>query len=211
MDKDSIPKMSLLSEEKSVSSGKHNRSPSPPIRRSISTDRGSVTKSKIKTDNVENQPILKHLIPARVPVNKSLVTMTQSTEHNSNVYLHSQEAVKHGSNISEPVYNLQKVSLRKVHQEHEEEQFKQPFAVVKQTGVRKSKADNNKVKARHLQQSPFRIRKTDEIVEPPRKRDYSEPENDFSFMESTINSASNVRKKRHDISRNSQNLESRYG
>ncbi|XP_058742809.1 kinesin-like protein KIN-14F isoform X2 [Vicia villosa] len=223
MDKDSIPKMSLLSEEKSVSSGKHNRSPSPPIRRSISTDRGSVTKSKIKTDNVENQPILKHLIPARVPVNKSLVTMTQSTEHNnkslvtmtqstehnSNVYLHSQEAVKHGGNISEPVYNLQKVSIRKVHQEHEEERFKQPFAVVKQIGVRKSKADNNKVKARHLQQSPFRIRKTDEIVEPPRKRDYSEPENDFSFMESTINSASNVQKKRHDISRNSQNLESR--
>ncbi|CAI8587068.1 unnamed protein product [Vicia faba] len=209
MDKDSIPRMSLLSEEKSVSSGKHNRSPSPPVRRSISTDRGSVTKSKIKIDNVENQPILKHLIPARVPVNKSLVTMTPSTEHNSNVHLHSQEAVRHG-NISEPVYNLQKVSLRKVHQEHEEEQFKQPFAVVKQIGVRKSKADNNnKVKARHLQQSPFRIRKTDEIIEPPRKRDYSEPENDFSFMESTINSASNVHKKRHDISRNSQNLESR--
>ncbi|CAJ2633668.1 unnamed protein product [Trifolium pratense] len=220
IDKDSIPKMSLLAEEKSVSSGKH-RSPSPPIRRSISTDRGSVTKSKIKIDNAENQPILKHPFLARVPVNKSLATMTPSIDNNnSRVYVHSQEPVKH-DNISEPLINFEKVSFRKVHQEHEEEQSKQPFGVVRQGSVRKNKADNN-FKSKRLQQSPFRIQKTDlipksipdieiagEIVEVPRKIDLSEPENDFNFMQSAINGALIVPKKRRSISRNSQNLEPR--
>ncbi|KAK2378199.1 kinesin protein KIN-14F [Trifolium repens] len=219
IDKDSIPKMSLVSEEKSVSSGKH-RSPSPTIRRSISTDRGSVTKSKIKIDNAENQPILKHPFPARVPVNKSLATMTPSIDSNSRVYVHSQEPVKH-DNISEPLINFEKVSFRKVHQENEEEPSKQPFRVVRQGSVRKNKADNN-VKAKHRQPSPFRFQKTDlvpnsipgmeiagEIVEGPRKIDFSETENDFNFMESAINGVLNVPKKRRSISRNSQNLEPR--
>ncbi|XP_073221667.1 kinesin-like protein KIN-14F isoform X2 [Cicer arietinum] len=218
-DKDSIPKMSLVAEEKLVSSGKC-RSPSPPIRRSISTDRGSAIKSKIKIDTIENQPISKQPFAARVPVNKSLVTvtMTPSVDNNSRV---SQEPVKQNSISEQPLFNLQKVSFRKVHQEHEEEQFKQPFGVVRQGGVRKSKADN-KVKAKHLQQSPFSIQKTDlipkstpdmefagDIVEAPRKNDYFEPENDFSFMESAVNGVVNVKKIRHNISRNSQNIESR--
>ncbi|WJX65019.1 hypothetical protein P8452_49726 [Trifolium repens] len=219
IDKDSIPKMSLVSEEKSVSSGKH-RSPSPTIRRSISTDRGSVTKSKIKIDNAENQPILKHPFPARVPVNKSLATMTPSIDSNSRVYVHSQEPVKH-DNISEPLINFEKVSFRKVHQENKEEPSKQPFRVVRHGSVRKNKADNN-VKAKHRQPSPFRFQKTDlvpnsipgmeiagEIVEGPRKIDFSETENDFNFMESAINGVLNVPKKRRSISRNSQNLEPR--
>jgi len=212
MDKDSIPKMSLLSEEKSVSTGR-GRSPSPPIRRSISTDRGSVIKNKTKIDNLENQPISKNPFTARtVPVNKSIVTMTMTP----------QEPVKHDF-VYEPLFNAQKVSFRKVHQEHEEQQVKQPFAAVRQSGVRNNKADN-KVRAKHLQRSPFRIQKTDlipklipdmdiasEIMEAPQKCDYSELENDFTFMESAVNGVLSVKKMRHNISKNSQNHESRYG
>ncbi|KAH1092587.1 hypothetical protein GLYMA_14G011100v4 [Glycine max] len=61
IEKDSMPKMSLLAEEKLVSSGK-GRSPSPPVRRrSISTDRGSVIKSKepVKQDNT-NETLFNH-------------------------------------------------------------------------------------------------------------------------------------------------------
>jgi kinesin family protein C2/C3 len=51
-----------------------------------------------------------------------------------------------------------------------------------------------------------------EIVEAPRKIDFSETENDFNFMESAINGVLNVPKKRRNISRNSQNLDDpRYG
>ncbi|KAJ1415519.1 P-loop containing nucleoside triphosphate hydrolase [Sesbania bispinosa] len=224
MDKDSMPKMSLLAEERPVSSGKgRTRSPSPPVRRSISTDRGSVIKSKVKIDTADNQPVLKHPFPARVPVNKSPVTMSMvpSTDNNSRVYVHPQEPVRQ-DNVSESLFNLQKVNSRKVHQEHEEEQFKQASGVVRQGGIRKSKADN-KAKVKHHQQLPFRIRKADHIptsipdlenagemtVEAPRKSDYSEPENDLSFIESTVNGVLNLKKLRQNNSRNSQNLESR--
>lgn len=218
-----MPKMSLLAEEKSVSSGK-GRSPSPPIRRSISTDRGSVIKSKVKIDISDNQPILKHPFPARVPVNKSLITVTMSpsTDNNSRAHVHSQEPVKL-DNISEPHFNLPNVNSRKAHQEHEEEQFKQPFGVVRQGGVsvRKSKNDN-KAKVKHHQQLPFRIQKADLIptlipdmeianVEAPQKSDYFEPENDISLMEHAVHGVLNLKKIRQNISRNSQNLESRYG
>ncbi|XP_061337645.1 kinesin-like protein KIN-14F [Gastrolobium bilobum] len=218
MEKDSMPKRSLLAEEKLVSSGKC-RSPSPPVRRSISTDRGSVIKSKIKSDTADNQPILKHPFQ---PVNKSLVTMRMapSTEDNSRVYVHSQELVKQDI-ISENLFDLQKVNSRKVHQKHEEEQHKQALGVVRQGSIRKSKADRAKVK--HHQQLPFRIQKADLIpklisdieiagevtVEGPRKSDYSEPENDLSFMECAVNGVLNLKKIRQNISRNSQNLESR--
>ncbi|KAL2316619.1 hypothetical protein Fmac_030495 [Flemingia macrophylla] len=127
IEKDSIPKMSLVAEEKLVSSGR-GRSPSPPVkRRSISTDRGSVIKSKVKIESADHQPILKHQFLTRVLVNKSLVTMptASSTDNNSRVNLHSQEPVKQ-NNTSETLFNLQKVNSRKFHQEHEEEQFRQP-------------------------------------------------------------------------------------
>ncbi|RDX75585.1 Kinesin-like protein KIN-14F, partial [Mucuna pruriens] len=219
IEKDSMPKMSLLAEEKLVSSGR-GRSPSPSVRRrSISTDRGSVIKPKVKSDTSDNQPILKHPFPTRVLVNKSIVTvpMVSSTDNNnSRVNLHSQEPVKQ-ENTSETLSNLQKVvNTRKVHQEHEEEQFKQALGAVRQGGTRK-----NKAKVKHHQQLALRNQKADmipisdmeigreESMEAPRKSNYCEPENDISLMESAVNGVVNIKKMHQNISRNSQNIGSR--
>ncbi|XP_020222158.1 kinesin-like protein KIN-14F [Cajanus cajan] len=223
MDKDSMPKMSLLSDEKLVSSVK-GRSPSPPVRRSLSNDRGSVIKSKVKTETSDNQPILKHPFPARVPANKSLITMPMaaSTDNNTRVYLNSQEPSKQ-ENISETLFNLQKVNnSRKVHQELEEEQFKQALSAVRQGGIRKSKVES-KAKVKHPQLSPFKIQKPDLLptyipdvdfsgemtVETPPKNDYFEAENDLRFMESSVHGALSLKKIRQNFARNFQNLESR--
>ncbi|KAI9119983.1 hypothetical protein K1719_008952 [Acacia pycnantha] len=220
MDKESIPRMPHLPEEKIANSGK-GRSPSPPIRRSISTDRGSVIKSKVKNDMPDNQPILRHPFPARVPVNKSLSPMpimAPCTDNNSRINGNSHETVKQ-ENVSETLFSLQKVSFRKVHNEQEEEQFKQALSAVRQGGIRKSKAEG-KAKAKHQQQQhPFRIQKSDLIpdmdiadektLEAPRKSDYSEPENDLGLIESSVHGALNLRKIRQNFSRNSQNLEPR--
>ncbi|CAJ1971538.1 unnamed protein product [Sphenostylis stenocarpa] len=221
IEKESIPKMSILAEEKIVSSGK-GRSPSPPVkRRSISTDRGSVIKSKVRSDTVENQQISKHLLSARVLVNKSLVSMPMpsSIDNNSRVNLHSQESLKQDS-TNETLFNLQKVNSRKVNDEHEEEQLKQAaLGVVRQGGTRKNRPDS-KAKVKPHQQMPFRIQKPDMIpisdtdigremtMEAPRKSNYREPENDISLMESAVLGA-NLKKIHQNISRNFQNIGSR--
>jgi len=197
-----MPKMSLLTEEKLVSSGK-GRSPSPPVRRSTSTDRGSVIKNKVKSDTIDNQPVLKHPFPARVPVNKFLGTMPMAAtlENNARLYVNSPEPVK-----------------------YEEEQFKQALSAVRQGGVRKSKVES-KAKAKHHQLSPFKIQKSDLIptfisdmefvdektVETPPKSDHSDPENDLRFVDSSVHGALNLNKIRQNFPRNFQNLESRYG
>jgi len=219
-----MPKMSLLTEEKLVSSGK-GRSQSPPVRRSLSNDRGTTIKSKVKTETVDNQPILKHPFPARVPANKSLATMpvAASTDNNTRMYVNSQEPVKQ-ENISETLFNLQKVNYKKVNQEHEEEQFKQALSAVRQGGIRKSKVESM-AKAKHPQLSPFKIQKPDLIptfipdmdfageinLEQPPKNDYSEAENDLRFMETAVHGALSLKKIRQNFARNFQNLESRYG
>ncbi|GAU13495.1 hypothetical protein TSUD_127920, partial [Trifolium subterraneum] len=200
MDKESIPKMSLLTEEKLVSSRK-GRTPSPPVRRSTSTDRGSVIKSKSKNDTAENQPVLKHPFPARVPVNKFLATMPMATSLENNARLHV--------NSPEPV-------------KHEEEQFKQALSAARQGGVRKSKVES-KAKAKHHQLSPFKLHNPDLIptfisgmefdgektVETPPKSDHSDPENDLRLVESVVHGALNLTKIRQNFSKNFQNLESR--
>ncbi|XP_045819408.1 kinesin-like protein KIN-14F [Trifolium pratense] len=197
MDKESIPKMSLLTEEKLVSSRK-GRTPSPPVRRSTSTDRGSVIKSKLKNDTAENQPVLKHPFPARVPVNKFLATMPMaaSLENNARLHVNSPEPVK-----------------------HEEEQFKQALSAVRQGGVRKTKVEN-KAKAKHHQLSPFKLQNPDLIPtfisgmefdgeKTPPKSDHSDPENDLRFVESVVHGALNLTKIRQNFPKNFQNLESR--
>lgn len=202
MDKESIPKMSLLIEEKLARSGKR-RSPSPPVRRSTSTDRGSVIKSKLKNDTTDNQPVLKHPFPARVPVNKFLVPMPMaaSLENNARLYVNSPEPVK-----------------------LEEEQFKQALSAVRQGGIRKTKVET-KAKAKHHLSSPLKIQKPELIpvftsgieyagkktVETPPKSDHSEPDNDLRFVESAVRGSLNQNKIHQNFSRNFQNLESRYG
>ncbi|KOM28743.1 hypothetical protein LR48_Vigan569s001400 [Vigna angularis] len=218
MEKDSMPKMSFPTEEKLVSSVK-GRSPSPPVRRSQSNDRGTVIKSKVKTETMDNQPILKHPFPA---ANKSLVTMPVVASTDTRIYVNSQETVKH-ENISETIFNLQKFNYKKVHQEHEEEQFKQALSAVRQGGIRKSKVES-KAKPKHNQLSPFKIQKPDltssfipdmeyageSNVESPPKNDYSEAENDLRFMESAVHGALSLKKLRQNFARNFQNPESRY-
>ncbi|KAL5077308.1 hypothetical protein RYX36_016292 [Vicia faba] len=200
MDKESIPKMPLLTEEKLASSRK-GRSPSPPVRRSTSTDRGSVIKSKLKNETTDNQPVLKHPFPARVPVNKFLATMPMVAplENNARLHVNSPEPVK-----------------------LEEEQFKQALTAVRQGGIRKSKVET-KAKAKHHLPSPLKIQKPELIplftsgieyagektVETPPKSNHSEPENDLRFIESAGRGALNHNKIRQNISRNFQNLESR--
>ncbi|KAK6269429.1 hypothetical protein POUND7_006534 [Theobroma cacao] len=219
-DKEVLPKMPILAEERLASAVKA-RSPSPPVRRSLSTDRGALIRSRIKADTVDNQPVSRVPFPARVPVNKSFATTTviPSTENNnSRVHMSSQEPAKQ-DNTSDAFYNqLQKLSIKKVHSEHEDEQFRQALNI-RQGGIRKSKAES---KARIKHQLPARLQKTDvamtllsdmdaagEKMEEPRKSDFSEPENEHSLVGSPVHSALKMKKDRQNFSRNSQNLEPR--
>lgn len=175
--------MSFFGEERLTSNGKP-RSPSPPVRRSISTDRGSVIKSRVKSETIENQPIARVPFPARVPVNKSLATtpVIQSTDNNSRVpvnksfittsmipttdnysrsYNNTSQDPTRQDNISESLFSFQKLSSKKVQQELEDEQFKQALNI-RQGGIRKSKAE---VKAKAKQhQVPSRLQKSEVVT-----------------------------------------------
>jgi len=128
----------------------------------LSTDRGSVIRSRVKVDTTDNQPIAKVPFPARVSVNKSVAAMPMipSTDSNSRVHIGSQEPAKH-DNISDAYYSLQKISTKKVYPEHEEEQFKQALNV-RQGGIRKSKAES-KAKAKH-NQLPGKSQKSEAVT-----------------------------------------------
>ena len=211
--------MPILAEERLASAIKA-RSPSPPVRRSLSTDRGALIRSRIKANTVDNQSVLKVPFPARVPVNKSFATTSAipSTDSNSSrVHTSFQEPAKQ-DDISNGFYNFHKLSVKKVRSEHEDEQFRQALNV-RQGGIRKSKAES-KAKIKH--QLPARLQKTDvamtllsekdvsEKIEEPRKSDFSELENEHSFVGSPVLGALKMKKLRQNFSRNSQNLEPRY-
>lgn len=216
-DKEIFPKMPPLAEERLKSSGKP-RSPSP-VRRSLSTDRGASLRSKVKADTLENQPISRVPFPARTPVNKSVSTIPAmpSLDNNSKIHLGSQEPAKQ-DNILDAFYGLQKFSTRKVHQEHEEEQFRQALNI-KQGGIRKSKLES---KAKAKQQLPSMFQRSDmgvtlqsnmdagEKMEEPRKSDFSEPESEQILVGSVVNGSLRTNKLRQNYSRNSQNLEPRH-
>lgn len=215
-DKELVPKMPFLADEKLASSGKP-RSPSPPVRRSLSTDRGALIKSRIKLDPADDQPIMKLQFPARIAMNKSFATTSSnpSTENSSRGSTALHEPPKQ-DNISDVFYSLQRINSRKVHPEHEEEQFKHALNV-RQGGVRKNKPEN-KAKAKY--QIPVKIQKSEVAptslsdtdssgkMEEARKSDFSEPENEHGLVGSTFQGALRV-KKLHNFSRNSQNLEPR--
>ncbi|MBA0838386.1 hypothetical protein Goarm_010450, partial [Gossypium armourianum] len=211
-DKETFPKMPILAEER-LPSVVNARSPSPPVRRSLSTDRGALIRSRIKADTVDNQPVSKVPFPARVPVNKSLASTTvipSADSNSSRVHVSSQEISKQDS-ISD------KLSTKKLHLEHEEEQFRQALNV-RQGGIRKSKAES-KAKMKH--QLPTRLHKTDaavtllseidagEKIEEPRKSDFSETENENTLIGSLTSSALKTKRFRQNITRNSQNVEPR--
>ncbi|KAL5735585.1 hypothetical protein ACOSQ2_030373 [Xanthoceras sorbifolium] len=216
-DKEALPKMPLMAEDGLGGSTKP-RTSSPSVRRSISTDRGAVIRSRMKADTIENQPILRVPFPARVPVNKStaaMPTITSSTDNNSSrLYMGSQEPAKQ-DNILDSLSSLQKVSTRRVYPEHEDDQFRQALNI-RQGGIRKNKPDS-KAKAKH--QLPARLQKSDmgitlladtdtgEKMEEARKSDCSEPENEL--LVSPVPGALKAKKVRQNFSRNSQNLEPR--
>ncbi|KAL6275368.1 hypothetical protein ACE6H2_018969 [Prunus campanulata] len=214
-EKDNTLKMPLLGEERSVISGKP-RSPSPPVRRSISTDRGAFIKSRVKAETTENQPIAKQPFPARVPVNKSLATMPVIPSTDNNLRF-SQEPPNH-EDISDALNSFQKANFKKVCPEQEDEQFKQALNV-RQGGIRKIK-NESKAKAKQ-NRIPARIQKSDAVttmfsdldagekVEEARKSDFSEPENEHISIGSPMHNSLMVKKLRHNLPRNYINLEPR--
>ncbi|CAK9145059.1 unnamed protein product [Ilex paraguariensis] len=217
-DKDIMPKVPFQAEERSMGSIKP-RSPSPPIRRSLSTDRGALIRSRIKPDTTDNPPIIKLQFPPRVAVNKSVPTIPiiPSTE-SMRGHLGSQEP-RNQENISDALYSLQRATFRKVHPENEEELFKQALNV-RQGGIRKSKPEC-KVKPKH--QLPAKSQKSDitvqllsevdsgGIMEEARKSDFSEPENEPGLVVSPVHDHGTLRVKRdhRNFSRSSQNAEPR--
>ena len=185
-------------------------SPSPPIRRSISTDRGVHIKSRTKPDTPENPPITKLQYPIRASVNRSLATLPNlpSTD-NKKGYLSSHD------NFSEALHNLPKA--RKANQEQEEEQCKQMLNV-RQGGIRKLKVEHNQVKAKS--QLPVKIHKSEilrtvfsdvdggETVEEGQRSDFSEAENEHVSTKSHV--PMGTKKLQRSSSRSSQNAEVRY-
>lgn len=201
-DKDYIPKMPLLAEE---------GSPSPPIRRSISTDRGAHIKGRTKLDTPENPPITKLQYPIRASVNRSLATLPilPSTD-NKRGYLSSHD------NFSETLHNLPKADTRKANQEQEDDQFKQMLNV-RQGGIGKLKLEHNQAKARS--QLPVKIHKSDllrtafsdmdvgETIEEGQRSDFSEPENEHVSTKSHV--PMGTKKLLRSSSRSSHNVEVR--
>ncbi|KAE8731493.1 Kinesin KP1 [Hibiscus syriacus] len=205
-DKESLPKMVIPAEDRLASSLKA-RSPSPPVRRSLSTDKGASNRGRIKADTVDNQPVSKVPFPARVPINKSFATtnVTPSSDANSSrVHSIFQETAKQ-ENISDALYNLRKLSINKVRPEHEDEQFRQALNV-RQGGIRKSKAES-KAKMKH--QLPAMTLLSEMDAEEASKSDFSEPEYEQSFVGSPMHAALKMKKLGHKNSRNSHNLEQR--
>ncbi|KAM1099110.1 hypothetical protein TB2_005631 [Malus domestica] len=211
--------MPLLVEDRLVIPG-NLRSPSPPVRRSISTDRGAFIKSRVKADTTENQPFAKVPFPARVPVNKSLATMPvfPSTDTNSRVCISSQEPTKH-EDIFGALNSLQKANSKKVYQEHEEEQFKKNLNV-RQGGIRKIKNESKAAKAKQ-NRVPARIQNSDAVttmfpnldagekMEEARTSDFSEPENEHILISSPVHNPLMAKKLRQPLPRNHINLEPR--
>ncbi|KAK9689574.1 hypothetical protein RND81_09G068100 [Saponaria officinalis] len=74
---DTLSKMPHISEEKFIRPV-NARSPSPPIRRSISTDRGSLLRSRVKPEMTQ-KPMTKLQLSARASVNKSILPSLGST------------------------------------------------------------------------------------------------------------------------------------
>ncbi|TYH30545.1 hypothetical protein ES288_A01G104000v1 [Gossypium darwinii] len=217
-DREMLPKMPSPAEERLASALKA-RSPSPPVRRSSSTDRGASNRSRTKVESVDNQSISRVPFPARVPVNKSFATTTvtpSSDATSPGVHSSFQETTKQ-ENISDALYNLRKLSIKKVHSELEDEQFRQALNV-RQGGIRKNKADS-KAKIKH--QLPATLEKTDvamtllsemdagEKMEQPPKSDFSEPETEQSLLGSPMYAALKMKKLGHNLSRYPHNFEQR--
>lgn len=145
--REASPKLPNLAEERL-----NPRSPSPPSRRSISTDRGSSIKSRNKPDVTQNLPVLRTPFPARVPVAKSFSTVPLNPSTENRLRIDPRD------NPSETLHNHQKFSARKLFPEIEEQHMRYALNV-RQGSVKKTKAESNKAKSK--QPSPARFQKLD--------------------------------------------------
>ncbi|PIA58345.1 hypothetical protein AQUCO_00500341v1, partial [Aquilegia coerulea] len=213
-DRDPIPKMPFLAEDDLLT--RKPRSPSPPVRRSISTDRGSL---RFKHDAHDNQHPVKLQLPTRIAVNKSVASIPEipTSENNSRIYLGHKYIMK-PEICSETLSSFQRVNWRNVHPEIEDQQMKQALNV-RQGGIRKTKPET-KPMLKH--QFPTRMQKPEapqllneeemsRKVEVTQRSDFSETENEHGHVESPIRVSSRVNKHRQNFARVSQNLEHSRG
>ncbi|ESQ37545.1 hypothetical protein EUTSA_v10002379mg [Eutrema salsugineum] len=143
--REASPKMPNLAEERL-----NPRSPSPPSRRSLSTDRGSSIKSRNKPDVSQNLPVSRTPFPARVPLAKSFATVPLNPSAQNRLRV---------DNTSETFHNHEKLSARKLFPEVDEQHVMRHALNIRQGGVKKTKAESSKAKAK--QPSPGRFQKLD--------------------------------------------------
>ncbi|KAL2945003.1 Kinesin-like protein KIN-14F [Bienertia sinuspersici] len=191
---DTIPKMPFIAEEKLAKPG-NPRSPSPPVRRSLSTDRGALIRSRLKPEMTE-KPAPKPQMSARVSVNKSV-----------------------GLPLGNPLADRHDGSITRANLMDHENELK-PVLNARQLPVRKSKNEINRTKAKY--QAVSRIPKVNEtstlltdidaggMVEEARKSDFSEPENEQGIFGSPVcTSISRSKKLRQNSTKSSQYFEPR--
>lgn len=182
------------------------RSPSPPSRRSISTDRAAVMKSRTKTNALDNPPVLKAPFPASLSVNKSVANVPSFIP---GMVITQEPYLPSGLN------RLQRVTLQRV-PENEDELFKQALSI-RHGGIRKPKQEG-KVKTTK-QQASAKVHTSMLLsdvatgkMQETGKSDSSEPENENGPFGLTrcASVATGSNKLHRSLSRNSQNVEPRY-
>lgn len=159
-DKDVVAKLPCLIEERQINSSKL-RSPSPPVRRSVSTDRGSSIRVRVKPDTNDNLPIANLHLQAKVSVNQNV---------SSSPFVPLLEDTR-GRHLQDVLIS------KKINAEKEEEQFK-PAVNPRLVGIRKSK-NETKVKAKN--QLPVKVNKGNAdvaCIDEVGKSDFSEIENE---------------------------------
>ncbi|KAL4309946.1 hypothetical protein GQ457_01G006240 [Hibiscus cannabinus] len=101
-----------VTEERAARPGKP-KSPTAPLRRYLSGDKGALTRNKVKFDVVENQPMSKAVLPGKAHGTKSLTPVPEitSTDNNSGVHAdHKSDESKLNSLMNSTASSLGKVS-----------------------------------------------------------------------------------------------------
>lgn len=211
-DKDFVTKGPLLADERSLGTIKP-RSPSPPIRRSISTDRAAVIRHRIKSDAPDNPPVIKVPFPASLSVNKSVANVPPIIPSAMNIRpMSSQEP-----SLPNALIGLQRVTLRRVQPENEEEQFKQALNI-RQGGIRKTKQESKVKTKQHASTKVHKSMAAEALLsdvaagkmQETEKADVSDPENENGPFGSTTCGTTRLKKLHRNFLRNSQNVEPRY-
>ncbi|CAA7025657.1 unnamed protein product [Microthlaspi erraticum] len=155
------------------------RSPSPPSRRSISTDRGSSIKSRNKPEVTQNLPVSRTPFPARVPVSKPFSTVPSNPSASNNTL--------------ETFHSHQKLSARKLFPETDEQQMRHALNI-RQGGVKKTKAESSKAKA-----SPGRFQKLDVGISLRSEADSETKVGSYQFQKGNNNSVMHSRFQKFDV------------